>query len=70
MASLTSKYFGVFNDPNFSLINAIGNFVISLIANIFTGYLLEKFIEKPGACVLICAFKILLEIPTLYFVFL
>ena len=31
---------------------------------------IEKFIEKPGSCVFICAVKILLEIPTFYFVFL
>lgn len=70
MAGLVSNYFRAFNGTNFSIINALGNFVISLIANIFTGYLLEKFIEKPGACVFICAIKILLEIPTLYFIFL
>lgn len=70
MMSLTSTYFSVFAEPNFGVINGAGNFVISFIANIFTAYLLEKFIEKPGACVFICAIKILLEIPTLYFVFL
>ena len=70
MMSLTSTYFGVFNDPNFGIINGLGNFVISFIANIFTAYLLEKFIEKPGACVFICAIKVLLEIPTFYFIFL
>jgi hypothetical protein len=70
MMSLTSTYFAVFENPNFGIINGAGNFIISFIANIFTAYLLEKFIEKPGACVFICAIKILLEIPTLYFIFL
>lgn len=70
MMSLNSTYFGVFNNSNFGVINGAGNFIISFIANIFTAYLLEKFIEKPGACVFICAIKVLLEIPTLYFIFL
>ena len=67
---LTSTYFTVFKNKNFGVINGAGNFAVSLIANIFTAYLLEKFIEKPGSCVFICAVKILLEIPTFYFVFL
>ena len=67
---LTSTYFTVFKNKNFGVINGAGNFCVSLIANIFTAYLLEKFIEKPGSCVFICAVKILFEIPTFYFVFL
>lgn len=69
MIILTSTYFGVFNNSLFGVINGAGNFIISFIANIFTAFLLEKFVEKPGACVFICAIKILLEIPTLYFIF-
>ena len=70
MMSLTSTYFGVFNNSNFGIINGLGNFVISFIANIFTAFLLEKFVEKPGACAYICAIKILLEIPTFWLIFL
>ena len=70
MLSLTSTYFSVFGNPNFGIFNGAGNLVISFLANILTAYLIEKFIEKPGACVFICAIKIFLEIPTFYFVFL